>query len=137
MYQKRIFCYDLRSDSILLDEIHLNRPDKFTLTPLLGQDFNQSDYSTCTSVLAVDFMSTIRKISPGSMGNVNTPRCMGQNWIYCWCQWHSYCARKLSGWISLDSLFLPNKPTFALPQMYTVTCGCKKMPVHRFGASCT
>ena len=30
------------------------------------------------------------------------------------------------GWNSVDSVFLPNKCIFTLPEMYTVTFGCKK-----------
>ena len=82
--KKDVLSYDLRSDSILLDGIHLNRPDKSKLSPLLRQNFNQSDYffenrSVSSCALAADFISTIRKISPGNMGNVNAQRSMEQD----------------------------------------------------------
>ena len=45
------------------------------------------------------------------------------------------------GWNSIDSVLLPNKCIVQLPEMYTVTCGCKKKCSARcqcsqFGASC-
>ena len=33
------------------------------------------------------------------------------------------------GWNSIDSVLMPNKCIATLPQIYTVTCGCKKNPL--------
>ena len=43
---------------------------------------------------------------------------------------------------SIDSILMPNKCIVKLPEMYTVTCGCKKKytgrcQCNKFGSSCT
>ena len=54
-----------------------------------------------------------------------------------------YCLNLLeSGWNSVDSVLIPNKHIVTLPEMYTVTCRCKKNCTGRcqckkFGASST
>ena len=38
-----------------------------------------------------------------------------------------YCLNLVeSGWNSVESVLIPNKHIVTLPEMYTVTCGCKK-----------